>query len=114
MRKPLAAAVVLSLFLFTALLAAQEPSPGEALFKKHCSVCHPQGGNIINPKKTLSKKDREANGIVTAEDIVRKMRNPGFAPTHPQEWSGMKVFDAKEIPDSDALRIANYILETFK
>jgi len=42
------------------------------------------------------------------------MRNPGPAPTHPQEWSGMKMFDKDKISDEDALKIANYVLETFK
>jgi cytochrome c6 len=25
---------------------------GEAGFKQHCAICHPDGGNIINPQKT--------------------------------------------------------------
>jgi hypothetical protein len=65
-------------------------------------------------KKTLSKKDREANNILTAADIIAKMRNPGPAPTHPQEWSGMKMFDKYKISDNEAQKIAEYILTTFK
>ncbi len=87
---------------------------GEDLFMQHCAACHPDGGNVINPKKTLHKKDREANGIVTAEDIVNKIRNPGPTPTHPQEWAGMKKFDRRTIPDEDALKIAEYVLKTFE
>jgi cytochrome c6 len=87
---------------------------GESLFKQNCSPCHPNGGNILNPKKTLHRKDREANNIKTAADIVRKMRNPGPVPDHPQDWSGMKMFDKDKISDEDALKIANYILKTFK
>ncbi len=78
---------------------------GEALFKQHCSPCHADGGNIVNPQKTLHKKDREANGVKTAADIVGKMRNPG---------PGMTKFDEKTVPDKDAKMIANYILKTFK
>ena len=77
---------------------------GEALFKQHCSVCHPDGGNIVNPQKTLHKKDREINGVKTASDIVNKMRNPG---------PGMTQFDEKTIPEQDAKYIAAYILKTF-
>jgi cytochrome c6 len=77
---------------------------GEQLFKEFCTPCHPDGGNIVNPKKTLYKKDREANGIKTEEDIVKNMRNPG---------PGMTKFDAKIIPDKDAREIAKYILKTF-
>jgi len=78
---------------------------GEADFKEHCAACHPEGGNIINPKKTLLKKDREANKIKSAADIVQVMRKPGM---------GMTAFDAKAISDKEALEIANYILKTFK
>lgn len=78
---------------------------GEELFKKHCAVCHPDGGNIINSKKTLHKKDMEANGIKSARDIIGKMRNPG---------PGMNKFDEKTISDKEAKEIAEYILKTFK
>ncbi len=78
---------------------------GEAEFKEHCSVCHPDGGNIVNPAKTLHKKDREANGIKKASDIIAKMRNPG---------PGMTQFDKKTISDKEAKAIAAYILKTFK
>ena len=78
---------------------------GAALFKQHCSPCHPEGGNNVNPQKTLHKKDREANGVKTASDIMGKMRNPG---------PGMTTFDEKTIPDKDAKEIAKYILKTFK
>ena len=86
---------------------------GESLFKDNCSACHPNGDNILNRKKTLHRTDREANNIFTAEDIIKKMRNPGPAPTHPQDWAGMKMFDKNKISDEDALKIANYILQTF-
>lgn len=77
---------------------------GESLFKENCSPCHAEGGNVINPQKTLHKKDREANNIRERADIVSKMRNPG---------PGMTKFDKKTIPDEDARAIAEYILRTF-
>lgn len=78
---------------------------GEAEFKEHCSVCHPDGGNIVNPAKTLHKKDRDANGIKKPADIISKMRNPG---------PGMTQFDKNTISDTEAQAIAEYILKTFK
>ena len=78
---------------------------GEALFKEHCEICHPNGGNIVNPKKTLGKKDREANGVKSKDDIVHFMRKPG---------PGMTTFDEKAVPDKSAREIAEYILKTFK
>jgi cytochrome c6 len=91
---------------FSAFAAdAERGDGGERLFKKHCAVCHPDGGNIINPQKTLHKKSLDANGIKNTKDIIGKMRNPG---------PGMSKFDDKAIPDGDAGEIAHYILETFK
>ena len=78
---------------------------GETLFNQHCKSCHPDGGNIINPKRTLGKKDREANGIKTKDDIVTFMRKPG---------PGMTPFDSKILSDKDAKEIAEYIQKTFK
>ena len=77
---------------------------GEALFKQNCAVCHVDGGNIVNPKKTLHKQDREANNVKKVEDIVHIMRNPG---------PGMIKFDEMTIPDKEAKEIAEYILKTF-
>jgi cytochrome c6 len=94
--------------------ASAAENTGEALFRANCSACHPDGDNILNRQKTLRKADREANSIFTAEDIINKMRNPGPAPTHPEEWAGMKIFDKDKISDEEALKIANYILQTFK
>jgi cytochrome c6 len=77
---------------------------GEAKFKALCAVCHPDGGNIMNPKKTLLKQDRETNNIKTTDDIIAKMRNPG---------PGMTKFDEKTLSNKDAQAIAEYILKTF-
>jgi len=79
-------------------------STGETKFKELCAVCHPNGGNIINPQKTLMKKVREVNKIKTAADIIKNMRNPG---------PGMTKFDQKTVSDKDAQTIAEYILKTF-
>ena len=106
-------AVCIFLVSFAGIGGSAEKS-GDMLFKENCASCHPNGGNILNSQKTLSKKDREANNIVTAADIIKKMRNPGPAPTHPQEWAGMKMFDKYKISDDDAQKIADYILKTFK
>jgi len=86
-------------------MAADPAQSGESLFKQHCAVCHPDGGNIVNPKKTLHKQDREANNVKTEADIVKIMRNPG---------PGMIKFDANTIPDKQAKEIAAYILKSLQ
>jgi cytochrome c6 len=78
---------------------------GGELFLRHCSGCHPDGGNSKYPQKTLDRFTLAANGIHTAADIVAKMRNPG---------QGMTRFDRQTIGDADARKIAEYILATFK
>ena len=86
--------------------SAPEPAKtGEALFRQHCAVCHPDGGNTATPNKPLHQKEREANGVKTADDIIKNMRNPG---------PGMTKFDEKTIPDKDSKAIAEYVLNTFK
>ncbi len=77
---------------------------GEALFVEYCCSCHQDGGNIINPQKTLRRISREANGIRKPKDIVQRMRNPG---------PGMSRFDRTMISDEDALKIADHILKTY-
>ncbi len=98
--------IVLSLGLVLAASAAQAAGPnGKALFQKNCAACHVNGGNIVNPKFTLSRKDRYAHGVKTAGDIVKKMRNPG---------PGMTRFTKKMVSGKDAMAIAGYIIRTFK
>jgi cytochrome c6 len=108
MKNPLmyAVAVLFVCCIANASLAQKAAkSPGEAKFSELCAVCHPDGGNIVNPKKTLHKKDREANNIKTEADIIKNMRNPG---------PGMTAFDEKTVSAKDAQEIAKYIIKTFK
>lgn len=78
---------------------------GEAAFRQYCTECHSGGGNMIKPDKTLSKADREKNGVRTARDIIHLIRNPG---------EGMTTFDEKTVTEKEAQAIADYILTTFK
>jgi cytochrome c6 len=106
---PLAAAIFFSAALALAAGSAAKgkagEETGEKLFQQHCVACHPGGGNIITPEKTLHSEDLKANNITTPEDIVKVMRNPG---------PGMPTFDEKAIPDAEAHEIGEYILKTFK
>lgn len=71
---------------------------GEALFKEKCASCHPDGGNIINPKEQLK-------GIKDPKKISKKVRAGG---------GGMPAFDQKSVSDADTKAIADYIIKTFK
>jgi cytochrome c6 len=85
---------------------AREQAPdGKALFKQYCASCHPDGGNVSDPKRTLHGSALKKNKITTPEDIVRIMRNP---------LSRMIRFDPSTLSDREARAIAEYILVTFK
>ena len=87
------------------LPAPQNLARGEMLFKQNCSPCHPDGGNVSDPGRTLHGSDLRANHITRPGDIVRIMRNP---------ISRMIRFDTAAISDQDALAIAGYVLTTFR
>jgi cytochrome c6 len=101
----LASAVAVLFILHGHAVQASRATPGEEAFQKNCVLCHKNGGNIINPAKTLHKKDLESNGITKPSDVIAKMRNPG---------PGMTQFDQKTIPDKTARAIADYVLKAFK
>ena len=61
---------------------------------------------MVNPRKTLKKKDLDASGLNTADALVGYMINPG--PGMPK-----LVHEGREITKVQALGIATYILETF-
>ncbi len=105
MKQTIAVLAAAGVLLFAGgALAGQDAQSGEALFQQHCTACHADGGNIINPKKTLNKSDLEANGVNSVEAIVNLMRNPG---------PGMMQFDESTLSDEQAKKIAEYILATY-
>ncbi len=78
---------------------------GEELFKRYCSSCHPNGGNVSDPQRTLFSSALKRNHITTPDDIVRVMRHP---------ISRMIRFDEGTLSNQDARAIAEYVLTTFK
>jgi cytochrome c6 len=92
------------LLLSSGVACAGEKLDGKKEFVEHCAVCHKDGGNIMNPSKTLKSADREANGIKDASDIVKLIRKPG---------QGMTAFDKKTISDKEAKAIAEYIMKAY-
>lgn len=78
--------------------ALAEQKSGEALLKEKCASCHPNGGNVINPKEPLK-------GLKSPKVIETKIRKGG---------GGMPVFDQKAVSNADAKAIADYVIKTFK
>jgi len=104
--KQISTYIIFVLFACGGTVKASGLNDGEVAFNKYCAACHPNGGNIIEPNKTLSKKHREKNGKKTVDSIIKMMRNPTGA--------GMAVFDVNSLPEKDAKMIAEYIVNTFK
>ncbi|HEX8948230.1 MAG TPA: c-type cytochrome [Dissulfurispiraceae bacterium] len=102
---PVIAACLLLVFSDFSAWSETAEGRGKALFEKHCASCHPSGGNIFNPRKTLQKGDMDDNKITTAWDILKVMRNPG---------PGMPKFGKKAMLEKDARLIADYILLEFR
>jgi len=102
---PALCAAVLACNGVTLATALAAPFAGASAFEANCAECHPGGRNIVTPAKDLRTMTLRANGITTARDIVGKMRKPG---------PGMTRFDPQDLPDKDALEIAEYVLATFK
>lgn len=78
---------------------------GEELFRERCASCHPDGGNTINPRKTLHRGILAAHGIKDSADIVDVIRKPG---------PGMVSFDDDILSDAEAQLIADYVLTEFR
>ena len=107
--KRIGAAIVAGAFILSAGVAFGDVKAGGKIdgkmeFEEHCAACHKDGGNAINPSKTLKKTDLEANGVKKASDIVKLMRKPG---------AGMTKFDKKAVSNKEAKAIAEYILKTY-
>jgi len=78
---------------------------GKALFKQYCASCHPEGGNVSDPERSLYGSVLKKRHIDTPDDIVRIMRHP---------MSRMIRFDQATLSDRDARAIAEFILATYK
>jgi cytochrome c6 len=83
----------------------QQLNRGEELFKQYCAPCHPDGGNVSDPERSLRGSALRSHHITKPRDIVHIMRTP---------MSRMISFDAATLSDKDATAIADYVLYTFK
>jgi mono/diheme cytochrome c family protein len=69
---------------------------GDQLFTMHCSGCHAEGGNLMNPEKPLKGSVKLAS-FETFQDFIQ---NPG---------QGMPPFDEKTVPAADAKKLYDAI-----
>lgn len=74
------------------------------LFSGNCAACHANGGNVLNPAKTLSLADLEKNGKDSVEAIAYQVTN-GKAP--------MPAFGGR-LTDDQIAEVAEYVLAQAK
>ncbi|MEE9346110.1 MAG: c-type cytochrome [Methylococcales bacterium] len=85
---------------FTAVLSITNVFANEVLFQKYCSACHSNGGNIMDPEKTLSQEHLTKNGIDNIGSISALV-STGKTP--------MPAF-GKHLSDEEIAEVAKYVL----
>jgi cytochrome c6 len=74
---------------------------GEEAFQEHCSSCHPNGGNVIEPEDTI-KGSPKLKDFKTFLSWIRKPVQP------------MPTFSASQISEEQARQLYDYIIEASK
>ena len=103
--KRLIVAIVMPLFLLaTGMGIGQETGSegkGRETFAMNCSPCHPQGGNLIKPEKTIKGSKKLTNPKALLEWIRKSV-------------ASMPVFPAARISDKQAEELYLYIVMAAK
>jgi uncharacterized membrane protein len=73
------------------------------IFNAQCSMCHPAGGNIANPKVPL----RNAPQLASFQAFVRQIRNPKLPSGQP---GAMPPISKGKLSDEEAWELYQYIL----
>ena len=81
--------------------APEQYKAGERIFLANCSVCHPQGGNIIKPDKPLIS----APELKELKTFIGRIRHP-VAP--------MPAFGPSQITDQQADELYRYIVNVLE
>lgn len=94
-----------------ACLLTQQPAfsaeAGLVIFESKCAACHADGGNVINPGKTLSAQALEKNKYSTQEAVVNLVRNgKGQMPKYQGAIPAISRLDDQQLED-----VAAYVLE---
>jgi uncharacterized membrane protein len=87
--------------------SSKEFSAGAKIFRTNCAGCHPQGGNIINPKLPLLG----APQLAAPETFLAFVRKP----LRPDGSRGkMPAFSPTRISDQQARGLYEYLVNEFK
>jgi uncharacterized membrane protein len=81
----------------------QEFRPAGSIFEAHCTMCHPGGGNVTNPKLPL----RNAPPLASLEAFIRHLRDPRLSDGSPGD---MPPIPKEVISDDQAWELYQYII----
>lgn len=76
----------------------KQVSAGESVFQQRCSMCHPDGGNIVKPDKPIKGSSK----LKDLKTFIGYIRSP-YAP--------MPAFPSTEISDEKAQELYDYIVK---
>jgi cytochrome c6 len=79
--------------------AAADTKAGEAIFSTNCAVCHPEGGNVVDPAKPV-RGSAKLKDFPTFLGWIRVPNSP------------MTPFSAAQIPEAQARELYRYVVET--
>ena len=75
---------------------------GKAVFDRNCSRCHMQGGNMMAPDKTLSKKDLKKHGKYSEEAIYQLLR---------EGVKGTAMMSFEHLGEDKLRAVTSYVME---
>ncbi|NJM94953.1 MAG: c-type cytochrome [Acaryochloridaceae cyanobacterium CSU_5_19] len=90
-----------SVAIVTFALGRPVLADGAGVFNANCAACHANGGNVVNPAKTIKQKDLDANGKNTLAAVVAQVTNGNGA---------MPAFGAS-LSSADIESVAQYVLD---
>ena len=83
---------------------------GAAIFETKCAACHANGGNVLNPQKTLDVKALEKYKYDEQAAIVQLLKvGKGQMP----KYQGA-IPPVSRLSDEDIEAVAQYVLDTSK
>ncbi len=91
------------------LVYAEKPAPevglqqGERLYAAHCAACHPNGGNVINPKLPVLNSPK----LKDVDTFIKFNRNPISPEGAP---GGMPAFPKDKLSDNELKQIYEYLM----
>jgi len=83
---------------------------GAVIFEAKCAACHANGGNVLNPGKTLFPAALEKNGYADVDSVSTLLRNgKGQMP----KYQG-SIPPVSRLSDEDIEQVATYVLDMAK